>query len=55
VAAEGEQARLIALNKRLEGPVMTPPDERYETLVGLKPKEGRSPCKRRQTCGMLKC
>jgi hypothetical protein len=43
VAAEGEQARLVALDERLEGPVVTPPGERDQALVRLKTEERRAP------------
>jgi hypothetical protein len=46
VAAEGEQAGLVTLNQSLESPVVPAPDERDQALIGLKPKKGRSACKR---------
>jgi hypothetical protein len=55
VAAEGEQARLIALDQGLERPVMPAPDERDQPLIGLKPEQGRTPCKRGKSRGVLKC
>ena len=55
VPAEGEQPRLVALHERLEGAVVAAADERHELLVALQPKQGRTPCERRQTRRMLKC
>jgi hypothetical protein len=55
VAAEGEQPGLVALNKSLESAVMPAPDERDKALIGLKPKQGRSACKRGKSRGVLKC
>jgi hypothetical protein len=55
VTAEREQPGLIALDQRLEGAVMAAPDERHETLVRLQPEQRRSPCKRGETRGVLKC
>jgi hypothetical protein len=39
VAAEGEQAGLVALDEGLERAVMPTPDESDETLVALKPEQ----------------
>jgi hypothetical protein len=47
VAAEGEQAGLVALDQRLESAVVTAPDQRDEPLVALQPEEGRSAGKSR--------
>ena len=43
VAAEGEQARLVALDERLEGAVMAAPGEGDQPLVGLQPQQRRAP------------
>ena len=45
VAAEGEQARLIALDQRLERAVVAAARERDQALVTLKPEERRAPRK----------
>jgi hypothetical protein len=55
VAAEGEQAGLVALYESLESAVVPAPDERDQALIGLKPEQGRSACKRGKSRGMLKC
>jgi hypothetical protein len=41
VAAEGEEARLVALDERLEGRVLTLAGHRDQLLVALKPVQGR--------------
>ena len=43
VAAEREQARLVARHERLEGMVVAAPDERDQALVGLQPQQRRAP------------
>jgi hypothetical protein len=43
VAAEGEQARLVALHERLERPVLALAGERDQLLVALEPEQGRAP------------
>jgi hypothetical protein len=53
MAAESEQSRLIALDERLERAVMPTPDQGDEPLIGLKPKQRRTPCKRRKSRGVL--
>jgi hypothetical protein len=40
VAAEGEKARLVALDERLEGAVLAAPDEDDQLLVALQPQQG---------------
>jgi hypothetical protein len=54
VAAEGEQAGLVALDQRLESAVVTAADQRDEPLVALQPEEGRSAGKSRKARGVLK-
>jgi hypothetical protein len=53
--AKGEEPRLVALDKSLEGAVMTAARERDELLVALEPEEGRAPGERWQPGGMSKC
>ena len=55
VAAEGEQARLVALHQRLEGAVMPAPDERDELLVALQPQQRRAARERGQARRLLEC
>jgi hypothetical protein len=38
VAAEGEQPRLVALHERLEGAVVTTPNQSDEPFVALQPQ-----------------
>ena len=45
VAAEREQARLVARDQRLEGGLVAPPHERDEALVRLQPQQGRAAVK----------
>ena len=42
VAAEGQQARLVAGHQRLEGVVVAAPDERDQALVRLQPQQRRT-------------
>jgi hypothetical protein len=48
VAAEGEQARLIALHERLEGAVVATTNQSDEFFVALQPQERRTSGKRGQ-------
>jgi hypothetical protein len=41
VAAERQQARLVALDEGVEGPVLALAAERDELLVALEPQKGR--------------
>ena len=41
VAAEGQQARLVARAERLEGGVLAAAGERDQALVGLQAQQGR--------------
>ena len=49
MTAEGEQPRLIPLHERLEGAVMSTPNESDEPLVALQPQKRRTPGERGQT------
>ena len=53
MAAEREQAGLIALNERFEGTVVPAPDEGDQLLVALEAEERRAPGQRRKARGML--
>ena len=55
VAAEGKEPGLVALHERLEGALMTSPDECDQPLVGLQPEQGRTACKGRESRRVLKC
>ncbi len=54
VATEREQARLIALDKRFEGAVVTAPDQGDQPLVALKTEQRRSSSQRGKARGVLK-
>ena len=43
MAAEGEQARLVARDERLVGGLVAASGQRDEALVGLQPQERRGP------------
>ena len=45
MAAEGQQARLVAGDERLEGSLIPAPDERDEPLVGLQSEQRRASVK----------
>ena len=52
VAAEGEQARLVARAERLEGGVLAAPRERDQALVGLQAQQRRRPAQGGRCAGM---
>jgi hypothetical protein len=43
VAAEGQEAGLVALDERLEGSLVPLTGEGYEPFVALEPEQGRAP------------
>jgi hypothetical protein len=53
VAAEGEEARLVALDQRLESRLLTLAGQGYELLVALEPEQGRLSGQCRQGGTML--
>jgi hypothetical protein len=55
MAAKCEQARLVALDERLECAMVPAPDESDQLLVALEPQERRTPYKRRQPRRVLEC
>ncbi len=52
VAAEGQQARLVARAERLEGGRLALAGERYEALVGLQAQQSRRAAQARHGAGM---
>jgi hypothetical protein len=43
VAAESQEARLVALHECLESALISAPGEGYKPLVALQPEQGRAP------------
>jgi hypothetical protein len=50
VAAEGQEARLVALDERLERAVLAAADEDDQLLVALESEQRRTTCQSRQAC-----
>ena len=53
-AAEGQEAHVVAVDERLEGPLLPGPDHRDESLVPLQLEQGRASAKQSETAGMCK-